>query len=53
MIKNILTTYEVAQGRAISLPKSEIYYSSAVEQHMHALSCKSLASERSWALAST
>lgn len=26
-MKDILTTYEVASGQAISLPKSEIYYS--------------------------
>jgi len=34
-MKDILTTYEVVPGQAISLPKFEIYYSSAVEQHMH------------------
>ncbi|AES78362.1 hypothetical protein MTR_7g028230 [Medicago truncatula] len=41
-IENEVQVRKVAPGQAISLPKSEIYYSSAVEQHMHALSCKSL-----------
>jgi hypothetical protein len=30
-MKSILTTYEAASGQAISLPKSEIYYSRNVE----------------------
>jgi hypothetical protein len=31
MMKNILETYEAASGQAISLPKSEVYYSFRVE----------------------
>lgn len=30
MMKNILETYEKASGQAISLPKSEVYYSRSV-----------------------
>jgi len=31
MMKNILETYEAASGQAISLPKSEVYYSACVD----------------------
>jgi len=34
VMKRILTTYEEASGQAISLPKSEVYYSHNVHQHV-------------------
>jgi hypothetical protein len=33
-MKNILNTYETASGQAISLPKSEIFYSRNVSEEL-------------------